>query len=331
MRYEELSLNELVEQKNSQKLLFTAGPASLLPGNLTQIGPCFGRDDQGYLNLESEVLDRLRGMTEHNFIARMQGSGTMALEVCASNFLYGNVLIVDTGFYSSRLKELAEIAQKIGGIINRIDVVSWQELGQCSGSYDWVWGCATETSFGIRLPIVLLADCAKKLGARLMLDATASIGLEQGHELGDVISYSSCKGLFGLTGASFIAFNREPEYEPYSFYLNLRTHLEKKVTGPYHAILSLVESLRNHEYYRESVVINKRIFMERMGAHLSVPLEFQPLLCTHVKIKLKSSDSRAILYRPRMNNGGSVICHLGEAHLGQTASGAILDALEEEA
>ena len=34
-----------------------------------------------------------------------------------------------------------------------------------------------------------------------MLDATGSIGLERYHELADVISFSSCKGLFGLTGA----------------------------------------------------------------------------------------------------------------------------------
>ena len=34
-----------------------------------------------------------------------------------------------------------------------------------------------------------------------MLDATASIGLEDEHELADLIAYSSCKGLFGLTGA----------------------------------------------------------------------------------------------------------------------------------
>ena len=38
-----------------------------------------------------------------------------------------------------------------------------------------------------------------------MLDATASIGLEANHELSDVMAYSSCKGLFGLTGASFVS------------------------------------------------------------------------------------------------------------------------------
>ena len=50
-----------------------------------------------------------------------------------------------------------------------------------------------------------------------MLDATASIGLEDGHNWADVISYSSCKGLFGLTGAGFIAFNTLPSNEIKSF------------------------------------------------------------------------------------------------------------------
>ena len=35
-----------------------------------------------------------------------------------------------------------------------------------------------------------------------MLDATASIGLESGHEQAEILAYSSCKGLFGLTGAA---------------------------------------------------------------------------------------------------------------------------------
>ena len=50
-----------------------------------------------------------------------------------------------------------------------------------------------------------------------MLDATASIGLETNHNYADVIGYSSCKGLFGLTGAAFIAYNEPPQNEINSF------------------------------------------------------------------------------------------------------------------
>jgi galactokinase len=37
----------------------------------------------------------------------------------------------------------------------------------------------------------------------LYVDATGSIGLEDNHQLADVMAFSSCKGLFGLTGAGF--------------------------------------------------------------------------------------------------------------------------------
>ena len=81
-----------------------------------------------------------------------------------------------------------------------------------------------------------------------MLDATASIGLEIGHELSDAMAYSSCKGLFGLTGASFISFNEMPSNEIDSFYLNLASHLDRKMTGPYHSICSLYYVLKNLSY-----------------------------------------------------------------------------------
>ena len=80
--------------------------------------------------------------------------------------------------------------------------------------------------------------------SKLALDATASIGLEKNHHLSDVSAFSSCKGLFGLTGASFIVFNEKPQNEIDSFYLNLFNHLNKKMTGPYHTIYSLNKILK---------------------------------------------------------------------------------------
>ena len=77
-----------------------------------------------------------------------------------------------------------------------------------------------------------------------MLDAAASIGLEPDHDLADTMAFSSCKGLFGLTGASFICFNAKPQIKVNSFYLDINSHLKKMMTGPYHAITSLDETLK---------------------------------------------------------------------------------------
>lgn len=75
---------------------------------------------------------------------------------------------------------------------------------------------------------------------------------------------------------------------------------------------------------------NKNAFLKKMSAHLTVPKEKQPLLCTHVRCPVTSKDSRAVLYTPRNDLGGSVVCHLGEVHLHQQARGELLDALEIE-
>ena len=81
-----------------------------------------------------------------------------------------------------------------------------------------------------------------------MLDATGSIGLEKNHKLASVISFSSCKGIFGLTGAAFIGYNiKTLKKRKLSFYQDINTHLDKKVTGPYSTICSLYLIMKNFE------------------------------------------------------------------------------------
>ena len=42
----------LIEKKNSKKILFTPGPASLSKANLINLNPAFGRGDKSYQNTE---------------------------------------------------------------------------------------------------------------------------------------------------------------------------------------------------------------------------------------------------------------------------------------
>lgn len=322
------SIDSFVTERNAEKLLFTAGPAALLPENLTGLRPCFGRGDADYVAVEARVMAALQKMSGHANIVRMQGSASLALEIMALNFLYGRVLIVQSGYYSQRLSWLAKSALRRIAQVMEVREVEWEELDQIAGSFDWVFACYTETSCGLKLPIEKLRATAERLSAKLMLDATASIGLEHQHELADVISYSSCKGLFGLTGAAFVASHEAPSVEVDSFYLSMSSHAEKMMTGPYHAIASLDDVLADHHSFREAVLENKRVFTKRMTRYLTHPNEQQPLLCTHVRCKVSSKDKRAILYSPRTDFGGSVVCHLGEVHLGPAARGEILSALE---
>jgi len=321
------SISNYVTRRNDEKLVFTAGPGSLLEANLTGLRPAFGRGDVDYTHAEKNVLHHLLKISGQTQIARLQGSASLALEIATANFVRGTVLVVDTGYYSDRLSSIAESASRLHRFISNVKTIHWTKLDTVTESFDWILACPTETSAGLRIPIDKLKYLATKMKGRLLLDATASIGLETGHELADVVVFSSCKGLFGLTGASFIAFQEVPDQSPDSLYLNLQTHLNHLVTGPYHAILSLANVLPNHDYYREAVINNKNEFLSRMNKWLDLPPQNQPLLCTHTTIRITTVRSDVVLYSPRGQDFGSVVCHLGETHLGSHAQGDILESL----
>jgi aspartate aminotransferase-like enzyme len=322
------TIKDFVKKRNDTKILFTAGPASLLEENITGLRPAFGRGDDDYINVEEKVLNALKNISGHSMIARMQGSASLAIEIMILNFLYGKVLIINTGFYSERLNSIAESACRRVNAIKKIEVVNWSEIDKLGGTYDWILTCYTETSLAIKIDLKYLKSISTKLNSKIMLDATASIGLEDNHDLADVIAFSSCKGLFGLTGASFISFNEMPKNEIDSFYLSLTTHLEKKLTGPYHSIASLLNVLTRHDYFKAAVIENKAKFLYKMKNYLVNQPSNEPLLCTQVAKKIISNDKRVILYNSRSNISGSIICHLGEVHKGSGAEGEIINLLE---
>ena len=320
------NISEFVYHRNKTKKLFTAGPASLAEENIHGLMPCFGRGDDEYLSMENYVLDTLKSMSGHKKIVRLQGSASLALEIATSNFLYGEVLVISTGYYSERMLSLSNMAKKYGHV-NNIDSISWKNLDSINKQYDWVVCCPTETSKGLKIDIKIIKEFSLRINSKILLDATASIGLENDHELADVIAYSSCKGLFGLTGAAFIAYNQDPEVEVDSFYLSINSHVDKKMTGPYHAVASLYYILKDHSSFREAVLINKTKFMKDMRDYLAYGDKNQPMLCTKISKEIVSKNDNVVLYKPRTNDVGSIVCHLGEIHLKKNARGEILDSL----
>ena len=80
-------VKKFINNKNLKKKLFTPGPASLLYENISSIEPCFGRGDIEYDKIENNVLNKLKRISDHKFIARMQGSASFALEVMINNFI----------------------------------------------------------------------------------------------------------------------------------------------------------------------------------------------------------------------------------------------------
>ena len=85
------SFKKFIKKENSKKILFTPGPSSLLEENLNGLKPCFGRGDSGYKKIENSVLKKLKLMSSHKKIVRMQGSGSLAIEIMCHYFLYCNI------------------------------------------------------------------------------------------------------------------------------------------------------------------------------------------------------------------------------------------------
>ena len=96
-------------------------------------------------------------------------------------------------------------SKKINRDIRAIKIINWNNLYNINGKYDWIISCVTETSIGLKIPIRDLYKIKKNCKSKLMLDATASIGLDE-YEFADLIVIVLVY-LFGLTG-KFIAYNK---------------------------------------------------------------------------------------------------------------------------
>lgn len=299
------ALASLVGIRN-RRLMLTPGPAALLPENIAGLAPVFGRGDENFSAISAKVHDWLRELSGQEEIISMQGSATLALELAGRSLLTGRCLLIDTGYYADRMSRFVPADCELHRC-------TYEELAALEGDFDWVLACYTETSCAFKTDIHVLRAGADRLGARLFLDATASIGLEDDHHLADAMAFSSCKGLFGFTGAAFVACKSELAFQPMDdyYYFNLETQRQHGVTGPYHALSSLYEVMPIHGQLVDRVRASKAHAMSIWADYL-VSREHQPLLCTYFEARIKPLDDNIVLYSPRSNLSGSVLCHFGE-------------------
>ena len=295
-----------VTQKNNHKLMLTPGPAVVLHENLQYLKPLFGRGDDEYTYISESVTNWIKGLSGQDEVVSMQGSATLALEMAAHTFVSGKILLVSTGYYSDRLEKLLPNGCKL-------TICKYEELDSIKGNFDWVLCAYTETSVAFKVDLESVKNKVKEFKAKLFVDATGSIGLEDNHQLADVMAFSSCKGLFGLTGASFVAFKSDLNPRDLNtFYFNLNTQTKKMTTGPYHAIASLYGIIKEHNIFKQRVVNSKNTILEKYQD--IVRENNQPLLCTYLEGEVVPNDDSIVLYSPRSKLSGSVICHFGEIH-----------------
>ncbi len=325
------SIFSIVEKRNSMKCLLTPGPTNLHPENLLDLSPVFSRGDDHYTSVTNRVLEAIRMRAGQSSIVAMQGSATTAIEVATSNFLTGTVVVVLSGYYSQRMLSMIQIKQERLGLRKAVGI-EYNELiknGKSENKFDWLVASYTETADAFLADIRALKSIADHHGARLMMDATGSINLEDGHELADVNMFSSCKGLGGLTGAGFISFNRELLSElngtPKEFILDLETFIEKKTTSPAHTLLSLDSVSDKFAANGERVRQGKVAFLEQYRHKLfRKDLKTQPNLCTKVQNAGLKIPAGMVGYSPRTETPGcQVICHLFEQFPSNREIGAV--------
>jgi len=295
-----------ITQIHNQKLMLTPGPAVVLHENLKYLKPIFGRGDDEYLVMANSVIDWIKNLSGQDEVVMSQGSATFSLELAAHSFVSGKILLISTGYYSDRLEKLLPSNCNVS-------ICKYENLSDINEKYDWVLCAYTETSIAFKVDLSMVKERADEFGAKLYVDATGSIGLEDNHHLADVMAFSSCKGLFGLTGGSFVAYKKNLNYKSTdNFYFNLETQINKMTTGPYHAIASLYGVMKNHDQIKKRVINSKNVVLKKWSK--LVRKDNQPLLCTYIEGKVVPNDDNIVLYSPRSELNGSVICHFGEMH-----------------
>ncbi|MBU6451924.1 MAG: adenylyltransferase/cytidyltransferase family protein [Cyanobacteria bacterium REEB67] len=333
------AMGSIVLGRNSKKCLLTPGPTNLHPENLIDIEPVFSRSDSHYQEVTGRVLSRILALAGQDTIVAVPGSATTAIEVATTNFLTGRVLVLTTGYYSKRMLSMIEVkAQKLS--LSAVEAMTWEEFDQAAGEqkiskFDWIVCAYTETADAFALDLPLVKDFALKSGAKLMVDATGSINLEDHHELADVTMFSSCKGLGGLTGAGFITFNKVllASGNPVSkeFILDIDTYLEKKTTSPAHTLLSLDSVSGRFAEHRQLMRRSKEEFVRVFADVLFRPGN-QPYLCTKVKNAGLAWPDWVVPYEPRAVEADcQVVCHLFEQFPSNRQPGEIYKSLKARA
>lgn len=305
----ERAFHSLVSKMNVNKKMYTPGPAQLSADSLLRIRPVFGRGDSEYERIEEKVLNGLLNLTSKKKIVRLQGGSTNGIEVAMVNFLAGRVLFIDSGYYSKRAHDTA----KSNPLLKDLEIYRCtpKQLTEFFGeSFDWIFISHSETGDGWKFSEQMLEEIKLNFsGAKFMFDSTASINLEE-ENISDVQCFSSCKGLGGLTGAAFIAYDQSPaSNRTLPFTLDINTYENKLFTGPYHAICSLEKNIENLEVIHNNVRREKEKFISEHKENLIHSLENQPLISTKISKEI-SQESNSIYYRPRSaNKGESVVCH----------------------
>ena len=287
------------------KITFCPGPGAVIPEWFDNQKEYFGRGDEEYKKIKNKTLKWLRKKSGQDHVIPVPGAATTAAIIALNSFVEGNVLVINTGYYSTRWFNYL----KKTNIAKKTDFLSFDNFikKKITQKYKYIIFVYVETASCTKFDLKKIYKKCKVLRAKLIVDATASIGLESNHKLADVIFFSSCKGLFGPTGLGFIAYKKTIKIKSSpDFLLDYKTHEESKYTLGYNCMAALYSISKKHNYYKKKILFAKK-FLKKYLINKNGPLIGSGLKITLKDKKLKNT----IFYIPRKHPGYDLIFYLG--------------------
>jgi len=292
---------------SNHKVTYCPGPGAVLKEWFTYQKEYFGRGDDEYQVIKNKTLNWIKALSGQEIVVPIAGSGTTAAIVALNSFLKGKILIINTGYYSERwIDYLKNSSHK-----KKLKVINYQDFINSNfkqKKFDWVLFVYVETASCKKFDLKKINILRKKLGSKLIVDATASIGLENNHYMADVIFFSSCKGLLGPTGLGFIAYKRKVKrILSKDFWFNLETHSNTKYTLGYNCMASLYGISTKHKIYKKKIIVAAKYLKNFTLKNFDIPIIGIPL-----KYKFnKNITKNIILYQPRKKPNYEIIFFLG--------------------
>ena len=318
----------------SARILLGPGPSMTHPRVMRALSaPTIGHLDPELLALYAEEQELLRAVfqTENEWTFALSGTGTSGMEAALVNLIEpgDEVLIAIHGYFGERL---AEIAARVGGIVDRIvrplgEIFTVEEIEAALSKkkYQLLGLVHAETSTGAeQLYIKEIAAAAHQHGALLLLDTVTSLGgiLLNVDDWGVDAAYSaSQKNLGAPSGLAPITVGPRAQSKIQSrtsqigsFYLDLQSYANYWMGGhAYHHTASanlhyaLTEGLRvlMEEGLDNAIArfrANSQMLwngLEEIGARPFIPIEYRlpPLTTAHVPVGVDPHTIRTRLLK----------------------------------
>jgi 2-aminoethylphosphonate-pyruvate transaminase len=231
----------------------------------------WGSRDQAFIDMTARVRDKLVAMVaspETHTCVPIQGSGTFAVEATISTLLPrdGKLLVLVNGAYGNRIASVCNYLGRDSAILETpedtpSDIAALDRMLSEDDAITHVAAIHCETTSGILNPMVEVADCVKRHGRSLIIDAMSALGalpLDDRTAPFDAVIASSNKCLEGVPGIGFAVIRKDVlegckgnchslSLDMYEQWRGLEGNGQWRFTPPTHVLAALDRAITEHE------------------------------------------------------------------------------------